>query len=325
VRLRNLKLLYIAVLATAVVGCARLGAPGSPDPSPQQSYEPAPSSSHLASLVETVPPDWVLHPDWYDSAHCALPAPSESQPLCPPPAYGSPDPNDPGEVWGFSGPLFVNQLNAAAVVLLDSTVLIASEGNWRAAGLVRNETGGVVGGVTIHAELRGTDGSVLGTISTDALLPRIRPGEPAPFVISANVDRVSVASVGWSVSIGEYTSTPIPRRFLVNLNWWRQYGDRDPITVPDFPADPQDPPFPYALEGDATSYAATPISSIHVLIAFLDESGRVLWAGEAAPFGALGGAPGDIKDMNFSLRVDDAKVGPHLEAASPMWWAYGDE
>jgi hypothetical protein len=279
------------------------------------------------AALETIPPDWVFHPEVYDANHCLLPPPDGGGVICPPPAMPgwTPDPNDPGGVWGYQGTpgLSVRILKAGAVILLDGSVSVTSSGPWRALGLVRNETTKMAGAVTIRATLYGVDGAMIETVSAPSLVDPIRPGEPAPFVLQAKADASLVAAVDWAIDTGHTAAAPVPRQIIIALYWWRPYGDRERIDWPGVSIDPPAPPYPYFLVGSMRSYAPKPLRAMTAVIAYADEAGRIIWAGTATPIDPPGGRPGDLKFVDFYVEVDDPAIAPKLMVASPLWWGIG--
>jgi hypothetical protein len=112
---------------------------------------------------------------------------------------------------GYVGPHWWTGPPTGAVRVLESTVATtaAPDGSWRALGLVRNEQAGAVAGAVVTAELLDHTGQTVESVGAVALVPSLRPGEPAPFVLAArHTPATAVASVRWSAAVADPTSGP---------------------------------------------------------------------------------------------------------------------
>jgi hypothetical protein len=185
---------------------------------------------------------------------------------------------------GFSGPYYTPMPTANAVVVLPETVTTtaALDGSFTAVGLVRNEIADqMVSAVTVRGELIGVAGQVLSKITTQALVEPIRPGEPAPFQLSAPVSFNQVADVRWTVdwsleldkAKGGYRDVEAGP-----LNWGGRYpsGNRE-RTHWDTRSSP---PFPYLEEGDVENLSSAPIPNPKMVVAWYEKpkesSGRIV-------------------------------------------------
>jgi hypothetical protein len=174
---------------------------------------------------------------------------------------------------GFVGPRYTTVLTGGVRVLED-TVTSASSGAWRAAGLVRNEQTSAVGPVTVSATLFDASGATLGAARGDALLLTVRPGEPAPFEVAADVDATAVARVEWSVEAPP-APTAANRALELGSYWQRGLADPRPVDMYLF-RDPAAGPHPFVLFGFAEAVGDQPVDATAVVGAWLDRHGQVV-------------------------------------------------
>jgi hypothetical protein len=106
---------------------------------------------------------------------------------------------------GISGPptLVLSEVDGKAVVLMQESLTVATDGNWAALGLVRNETTHDVGSVSVSARLLSKDGTVLDVSSATVLVDPMRPGEPGPFKLTSKVSVSEVNKVEWTITSGQ--------------------------------------------------------------------------------------------------------------------------
>jgi hypothetical protein len=290
-----------------------------------------------AAPMPTLPPIWVLEPDFYDQNGCQL-YPASENPDAPWQSYCGPREEEPDapetkhtvrNLQGFMGPYYAATLTAQQVVLLQDSVTTATEGNWRAWGLVRNETNRPVGAV-VTASLFGGNGELLDAATASVPVSPLRPGEPGPFALTSDVIASAVTRVEWSVQPAEPTS-PVQRGLLIRQFWALSYGSRERASS--YYSDPEGPPpYPFVLAGDVQNLQAATVGRPTVVAAWLDADLRVRWvttapAGEV-PFNQSRAAtfPALVQPRSaspFFLVVSDPTAGPLVGNLTPMLWASG--
>jgi len=173
------------------------------------------------AAADSAPPR-VLEPYFFDENDCAYIDDGEVDcgPSVPPEMQPEDDVSGVIEwrtLLGFVGPYCLATLDAPDVVLIRESITTSSKGAWKAWGLVRNETSDP-SGADVTASLLGPDGSILDKVSGHVLVDPLRPGEPGPFALEADVPYAEVADVAWSV-----TATPpgndLVRDFQVLTLW----------------------------------------------------------------------------------------------------------
>jgi hypothetical protein len=279
-----------------------------------------------------------LEPDYFDEQGCQKFPVSEQadaawESFCgpaEPTEEGTPDPSTWQRLLGFFGPEYASTLNAQAVVLLQDSVTTSKDGSWRAWGLIRNERS-IPSGAIVTATLIGDDGSVLGSASGSVLVEPLRPGEPGPFQLSADVEAAAVASVKWTVEPTTPTGTA-NRDFLISQSWALDYGDRKAMSS--YYTDPvAGPPYPFVLAGDIENLDKISVGRPVVVAAWVDQDLRVRWVSTAVvgavPFyaGSAARLPSLIErraSAPFFLVVDDAETGPLVGQLTPILWAIGE-
>lgn len=162
------------------------------------------SQVETRSAMPMVPPPHVRFPDGFDRDDCAR-IPRDGAPpmrVCPArrtamsPVMGG----DWARYLGYEGPPAAPGSSPGSVVLLPETLTVAPRGWWRAAGLVRNDTGGVVREVHVTVMLATSGERPLGGTTVVVPVRNVRPGEPAPFEIRTLVPVQSVRHVKWRVT-----------------------------------------------------------------------------------------------------------------------------
>src|SRR5690606_13147386 len=114
------------------------------------------------------------------------------------------------------------------VSVLTDTVTAGGTDTWEAVGLVRNGTDAPVGEVVVTAALLDATGAEVAVAEGPAALPVLRPGEPAPFTLTADVAAAAVAEVRWSV--GHAPATRAPGRDLeLAVYWTRGLTEERPV------------------------------------------------------------------------------------------------
>lgn len=255
------------------------------------------------------------------------PAPFDCGAPVVPAASGSSPPTDPDAnktLRGFSGPYYETVDMTGQLVVLENTVAVPASGPWQATGLVRNETRSVIGEVTVMASLRAADEQELARALAASPVAPVRPGEPVPFELTADVDVAAVDHVVWEAS-ATAPGDPRTRHTEVYVHWTVPYGDREQLVDDTGP-----PPFPYIMAGSVESLADIPISAPAVVVGWLTEEGRVRHV-ETRPLEEVGTR--EILDVlperisadetgiaDFTIMVDDPEIAPHLHSSTYMYW-----
>jgi hypothetical protein len=84
-----------------------------------------------------------------------------------------------------------------------------------------------------------------------------------------------------------------------------------------------DPPYPYVLAAGLRNLGA-PLSRATLVVAWLDESGRVVWMEKAPVAAAFPKIPRDGRANFEEIRVYDAAIGPRLINLDKMYWVVGE-
>ena len=169
------------------------------------------SQMETRGAMPAVPPPYVRFPDGFDRDGCALIPRAGSPPLrvCPArrASLSSAVAGDWGRYLGYEGPAAAPSVSPGRVVLLPETLTTAARGWWRAAGLVRNDTSGIVREVRVTVTLATSGERPLGSATVLVPVREVRPGEPAPFEIRTLVPVQSVRHASWSVAASSSGAT----------------------------------------------------------------------------------------------------------------------
>lgn len=218
---------------------------------------------------------------------------------------------------GYYGPNYATQVEGSDIVVLNNSINISNEGLWSAKGLIRNETLEDAGKVSVYAELISFDGHLLDKISAEVLIERVRPGEPAPFIINSKVAASEVAEVKWS-AIGKSTSNNISRNANIMVNYELAFGSESYKSIKR-----EDAPYPYLM---ATSFdnLGESIKSAQIIAVWLDESGKVVWIEMRDLDPAFkDGVPIDGSAIFENIIVSDPIIAPKLSTYAYSLWVVG--
>lgn len=322
--------LSVAVLGTLLVaGCGRASAPR-----PVDVGAPLAPAAGGEPTLPTLPPISQRAPDQFDPNGCLRTpvAPSACSSTA-----GQIDaeaaraaPDGTRTLAGFIGRYWSTDPPSGAVTVIEGSVTTATspEGRWTAVGLVRNEQAGVIAGATVTAELVAADGNALGSVSGDALIRSLRPGEPAPFSLSSSVPAgAAVASVRWTASASSGVADPGARSIELQTFWVRVPSDPRRVDNEVF-RDPPAGPVPLLVSGSITNRGAATIAKPRVVAAWLDGGGRVAVVRDVAAVASTGEPAASIDPAlarDFLVDVDApavASVTPD-QLRTPMLWSAG--
>lgn len=176
-------------------------------------------------------------------------------------------------VVGFVGPNYTNYVVGQGISILENSLTVVETGDWQAMGLFRNESPNVIGEVYLFVELLSEDGVILETVTANAPVKNIRPGEPAPFMLTSTTDSSLVAEVVWN-TIETEEINEISREGVIYVDYEIPYGldnyrgvDRDSLD--------------YQI-GTSFANIGESLSEAYLYAAWLDSEGKVVWIEETA-------------------------------------------
>lgn len=215
---------------------------------------------------------------------------------------------------GFRGYGYVNEVNGNQAVILHDSISIAKDGNWTAQGLVRNETLYNIGSIVVTAELLSDANRVLETVSSQALVQNIRPGEPVPFRLDSAVPVSQVKEVKWSTRTGQ-EGAGRSREANLMVDYELEFGSE---TYKGHKRD--DSPYPYVL-ATAFDNLGRAVKSAQLTVAWRDAAGSVVWI-ETAPLddGFRNGVPENGAASFRNIVVRDPVIGPTFGKLRHTMW-----
>lgn len=306
------------ILRVALGVCAAilvLGGCGDGEPADQVSAG-GPAQDAGASLP-TLPPIDERHPEQFGPDGCAATS-SGSECSVTADAIDANQASAGESGWrvleGFVGPRWTTTVGGS-VRVLDDTLTVGLGPTWSALGLVRNERAEAVGPVTVRATLFDAGGATLGTLSAEALVPVLRPGEPAPFELASDVPLGDVASVQWSVDEAPVADAGPNRSLELGVLWQRGLADPRPVDLYLF-RDPTSGPHPFVVFGSATNVGDAAVASAAAVGAWLDPDGRVLAIARATvvrPEGVALAEDGPDRAGEIAREVVGPSPAPTLE------------
>lgn len=238
---------------------------------------------------------------------------------------------------GYWGPLFAVAVplsgpNFGAYVLERSTHLAGgANGGTDILGLVRNESTEVMGAVSVEALLLSENGEEIERVSGMAAVDFLRPGEPAPFVLTATTAADRIHRIEWTANAAASSAKPVSREAVVNVLNQHPYGKREPLGdryLTDYGETELGADHPYILEGRLFVNGDASLGRIRMTAAWISESGQVI-AVTTMPATQPGSrsVEADRLDQDtaadFYIIEDDEKLGPLLTTSTVMVWASG--
>lgn len=179
------------------------------------------------------------------------------------PGEQPPDPDGFKVLYGYTGPFYNTSNLNGQVVVLSQTLYTWPTPTWEMTGILRNQTRCPIALNTLSAQLLGSNGEVIGTATATLPVANLRPGEPGPFTIQAPIAAEAVKSVEWHA---DFSPTQAPLRQFTFKIW-------NSSEAPDGSS--------YTLDASIENDASSTANGTSVVLAWLDENGRVLYVGSA--------------------------------------------
>lgn len=176
-------------------------------------------------------------------------------------------------VVGFVGPNYTNYVVGEGISILENSLSVSETGYWEAMGLMRNESQTVIGEVDLFVELLSEDGVILETVAANAPVKNVRPGEPAPFILTSTTDSSLVAEVVWNATETEELSD-ISREGVIYVDYEIPHGLD---TYKGVARDSVD----YQI-GTSFANMGESLTEAYLYAAWLDPEGKVVWFEETA-------------------------------------------
>jgi hypothetical protein len=228
-------------------------------------------------------------------------------------------------LYGYQGPYYRMDISGHNVVVLAQTLYQWPITDWKVSGLIRNETGSHVQVAAVTAHLFDSRGNELGSATAWLPLNRLRPGEPAPFVLTTSVPASLVSSIDWHIDYA--LSGPSNRMFQIIAYWDLPFGDRQRHTGYPFD-DPANPPYPYVVFGSFRNVSAETVDAARLVGAWLDDQKRVIYVDwlsflpladpNPVPQESIGLSPGSATDYIYENA--EPAVAARLSTATLALW-----
>lgn len=294
-----------------------------------------PAPERIPVVLPTLPSPSVRFPGLFDESGCALLSGTGGQRtrVCPAPPQPSADVAADGarRLLGYEGPHYATSVTGSGVEILPATIGVSPNGNWKALGMVRNETRWTVGVIEVTATLERRDGTPLETVRATVPVRDVRPGEPAPFALSSTTSRASVALVRWATSYRRAPSPSASSRRMIEISLVRALSDaheRGLLDESDAAASSGDGPQRSSVAvawGTLRSWSESPIRRPAVVAMWLDADGRALALGSARVWESIARrvrapvalAPGSLAE--FTLSIPDLVAGRSVKPTMALW------
>ncbi len=294
-----------------------------------------PAAERIPVVLPTLPAPSVRFPGLFDERGCALLTETGGQRtrVCPAPPQPSADVSADGSrrLLGYEGPHYATGVTGAGVEILPATIGVPPNGNWKALGMVRNDTQWTVDAIEVTATLERLDGTPLETVRATVPVRGVRPGEPAPFALSSTTSRASVALVRWATSYRRAPSPSATSRRRIEIALVRTLSDArgsgllGESNAADSSSDDQQPSSGEVAWGTLRSWSESPIRRPAVVAMWLDAEGRALALGSARVWESIARrvrapvarAPGSLAE--FTLSIPDLATGGHVKPTMALW------
>lgn len=315
----------LAVAVSLLLAAASAGWPSS---SAARQPKPLP----IPVQLPTLPAPHERRPGLFDESGCALLAAGEGarKRVCPAPQPSARvAPGGWRRLLGYEGPHYATSVTGAGVELLPATIGVASEGNWSALGMVRNDTPWTLNAIEVAATLEAPDGASLETVRAVVPVRSVRPGEPAPFALSSTTRRAAVKLVRWETTYRKAGSSSPDSSRRIEVSLVRALTDGGRSGLPDGEDPEVDDGAPPATNevawGTLRSWSARPIRRPAVVALWLDADGRALALGSARVWESIARrvrapvalAPGNVAE--FTLTVPDIAAEGRVKPAVALW------
>jgi hypothetical protein len=228
-------------------------------------------------------------------------------------------------LYGYNGTHFAPHVDGSSVRVLEETVYSSGTSDWKATGLLRNETSSDVGTVTVLASLRDSNDGELGQATATLPIAMVRRNEPAPFSIEAPIAASQVVRVVWSVLTGPVATAK--RKVVLTEHWRLPYGAREKFD--DYLIDdPAQAPYPYRLSGSVANEESTALAAPKVTVAWVDSAGRVRGVESVQPSDPDGSVAltipaGKTRDFEIAISDPDLAVAA-TQSTDILLWGEGE-
>ena len=220
--------------------------------------------------------------------------------------------SEPRQLQGFVGSHWLGQVTGTGPEVVAATVTTATSGTFRADGLVRNHGAVIVDTVEVTARLVGVDGAELAVVSATSPVHDVRPGEPVPFTVTAEVDVASVDHVEWSAA-GGIEGDESARALAWTPDWERAVGGDPGALYFEHAARP------YLLFGSVASVGDTAVAGPEVVVGWLDADGRLVRTLSAHVVGPDGDTLAELAAGGAADALLGADVDPPVGGEALVW------
>ncbi len=173
---------------------------------------------------------------------------------------------------GFVGSRWRAQVDGGGPTVLAASVERSTVGPFVASGLARNESSSVLATLEVTARLLDGEGAELAAVTVASPVHDIRPGEPAPFVVRADVDAAAVARVDWTAAGGAEGDGS--SRALSWTPYWERPAGGEPVEL--YLYRDGAGPRPHLVFGSVASVGDDPTVAPEVVIGWLSPEGRLV-------------------------------------------------
>ncbi len=173
---------------------------------------------------------------------------------------------------GFVGSRWLAPVSGGGPTVLPASVARSTAGSFIASGLARNESPTVLATIEVTAQLLDAEGTELAVVTVTSPVHDLRPGEPAPFTLAADVESAAVARVVWTAAGG--ATGDGHHRALSWTPFWERPADGEPVDL--YLYRDGRGPRPHLVFGSVASVGDEPIGRPEVVVGWLSPEGRLI-------------------------------------------------
>lgn len=277
--------------------------------------EPAPALPELPSVADQV--DGLYDDDGClqtgpDEVDCSVRAAEVDA------ALSEGGPAETRHLEGFVGSRWLGRVDGGGPTVVPASVERSGTGAFVATGLARNESSVVLATIEVTARLLDAAGEELAVVTAPSPVHDVRPGEPAPFRVHADVDAATVARIEWTAA-GGVSGDPAHRALSWTSYWERPEGG-DPVDL--YLYRDGRGPRPHLVFGSVASVGADPVGHPEVVVGWLSPDGRLIGLVTAPVRGPDGGPLAVLAAGGAADAMVVAEVTPPA-GAEVLVWAQG--
>lgn len=216
---------------------------------------------------------------------------------------------------GFVGSRWLTRVDGGGPTVLPASVERSAIGSFVASGLARNESAAVLATLEVTARLLDAEGAELAEVTAVSPVHDIRPGEPVPFTVRADIDASAVARVVWTAAGGAAGDTT--HRALSWTPFWERPAGGEPVDL--YLYRDGAGPRPHLVFGSVASVGDAPAGGPEVVVGWLSPEGRLVGVVTSPVRGPDGAPLASLAAGGAADALVQAEGAPPIGAEMLVW------